>query len=285
MNTILVPTDFSELSENALDFAVELARYAVTDVQTVHFVEILHEENTLVTADTAVVGTTDETLFNIQMMRSNKNKLREIRDRFASDSVIVKAELAGGGFLSGIQEFVRKNEVNAVVIGTSGQQNLQEFFSGNHTEQLFEHLDVPVISLQKKEHFNQIKEVIVAFDVTNEFYSPAALAKMKDALLNFNAHINMVSVVTDEAKKEASLEALKDIRRRMQLNEAAVEVLIDQNVEQALRIHVQNKNAGAIALLTEAKSGLWRFVQDSLATHVTKDFDIPVLTLNKKYFE
>ncbi len=285
MNTILVPTDFSELSENALDFAVELARYAVADVQAVHFVEILHEENTLVTADTAVVGTTDETLFNIQVMRSNKNKLQEIKDRFESDSVAVKADLAGGGFLNGIQEFIRKNEVSAVVIGTTGEQNLQEFFSGNHTEQLFEHLDVPVISLQKKEHFNQIKEIIVAFDVNDEFYSPAALTKMKDALLNFNAHINMVTVVSDEVKSETSLEALKDIKRRMQLNEAAVEVLVNNHVENALRTYVKDKNAGAIALLTEAKSGLWRFVQDSLATHVTKDFDIPVLTLNKKYFE
>lgn len=285
MNTILVPTDFSKLSENALDFAVELARYAVTDVQAVHFVEILHEENTLVTADTAVVGTTDETLFNIQMMRSNKNKLQEIKDRFKSDGVNVKADLAGGGFLKGVQEFVRKNEVSAVVIGTTGEQNLQEFFTGNHTEQLFEHLDVPIISLQKREHFNQIKEVIAAFDVTNEYYSPAALAKMKDTLLNFNAHVNMVTVVTDEAKRQSSLDALKDIRRRMQLNEATVEVLVDVNVEQALRTFVQDKNAGALGLLTEAKSGLWRFVQDSLAAHVTKDFDIPVLTLNKKYYE
>lgn len=285
MNTILVPTDFSDLSNNALDFAVELARYAVADVQAVHFVEILHEEATLVTADTAVVGTTDETLFNIQLMRSNKNKLREITDRFENDSVKVKADLAGNGFLKGIQEFVRQNEVSAILIGTTGEQNLQEFFSGNHTEQLIEHLDIPVISIQKKEHFNEIKKVVMAFDVVHENYSNSALVKMKDALLNFNARIQMVTVIEDPKNRDFAQEALEELRRRMQLNEATLHVLENTDVEGTLKNYVKEQNAGAIALLTEAKSGLWRFVQDSLATHVTKDFDIPVLTLNKKYFE
>ncbi|MDW3193976.1 MAG: universal stress protein [Cytophagales bacterium] len=285
MNTILVPTDFSDLSNNALEFAVEMARYAVADVQAVHFVEILHEEATLVTADTAVVGTTDETLFNIQLMRSNKNKLQEITNRFENDSVKVKADLAGNGFLKGIQEFVRQNEVSAILIGTTGEQNLQEFFSGNHTEQLIEHLDIPVISIQKKEHFNEIKKVVMAFDVVHEYYSPSALVKMKDALLNFNARIQMVTVIEDPKNRDFAQEALEELRRRMQLNEATLHVLENTDVEGTLKNYVKEQNASAIALLTEAKSGLWRFVQGSLATHVTKDFDIPVLTLNKKHFE
>lgn len=285
MNTILVPTDFSTLSENALDFAVELARYAVADVKVIHFVEIIHEENLLVTGDTSVVATTDETLFNIQVMRSNKKKLQKIEEQYSEDSINVSAELADGGFLKGIQEFVRKNEVSAAVIGTTGEQNIQEFFSGNHTEQLIEHLNVPVVSLQKKVEFNKVKEVVVAFDVSDELYSPAALARMKDALLNFNAHISMVTVVAETKKQEVALASLQDLQRRMGLGEASVDVLVGNDVEKELDTYAQEKKAGVFALLTEAKSGLWRLVQNSLASHVTKDFEIPVLTLNKKYFE
>ena len=285
MNHILVPTDFSELSDQAMEFAVAMARYAVADVQVTHFVDMIKEEATLVTADTAIVGTTDETLFNIQLMRSNQQKLKEIMAHFADDSVTVGANLAGGGFLGGIKHYVKQHNVGAIVIGTTGKQNIEEFFSGNHTEQLIEHLDVPVISVQKAENFNEIKNVILALEVRHEHYTPAALERMKDAILNFNARIHMVSVVPDESHSEDALEQLSHIRRRMQLGEATVEVVVGKEVEAALHNHVNKINADAIAILTEAKSGLWRFVQHSLATHITKDFTIPVLTLNKKFFD
>ncbi len=285
MNKILVPTDFSELSQQALDFAVDMARYAVAEVQAVHFVQVATEEVTLVTADTAVVGTTEESLYNIQLMRTNKQKLDKIVAKYEESGVTVTAELAGGGFLNGIKHFTKKYDTSMVIMGTSGEQNIEEFFSGNHTEQLIEHLGIPVISMKQPVLYGKVRDIMLAVDL-KEQYSPSALRKMKDALLNFNAKIHFVSVIKpDDKDKSSHHKQLELLAQRMHLTEAELHMIEAENVEQALKDYAVKAGAGTIAVLSEAKSGLWRFIQSSLAMHLSKDFDIPIMTLNKRFYE
>lgn len=286
MKRILVPTDFSEVSQHALNFAVDLARFNGAEVHVIHFVEIATEDITLVTADTQVVGTTEESLYNVQLMRSNKRKLEEISATLTEDNLTVEAHMSGGGFSKGLPHYVKKYGVDMVVIGTSGEENLQEFFSGNHTEQLIEHVNVPIVSLQFPTKFSDIKRIVLAVDSINEQYSPSVITKMSEVLSGFNAEVVMVDVI--DAKDSVVAEAdrrLKEIGEEFGLVDDQVHILRSKEVVQGLHEFTNDVNAQMVAVLSAARGGLFRFIQHSLATSLTKDADYPILTLNKRFYE
>lgn len=280
MNRILVPTDFSKLSHHAVDFAAFLANQLNAEVSVVHFEDLPMEDMTLhLTGEPTKPGISDDSLFNAQLFRANKQKLRDIENEFSSDASI-SAKQMGGGFLKGIEHFVEKNEVDLIIIGTTGEESIQEFFSGNHTEQLIEHVKVPVLSLQHESDKN-IKDVVLGLDLLDEQYSKMAFEIVKDITDGLDVHLHIINIIKGE-EPETMMADLNKLARGVGLKNYVVEVVKAKNENAALMEYAENLHAGLIVTLSEARAGLARFTQHSFATRMTKLSSIPVLTINKR---
>ncbi len=282
MKTILVPTDFSSLSDHALDFAIQLAKPLKAKVEVIHLEEIPIGDLSLhLSGEAGGSSISDNALYNAQLFRSNKQKLEGIQQEYSTGSVPVKAFQHGGGFLNGIQHYLTENDIDMVVIGTTGEESIQEFFSGNHTEQLIEHLNVPVISLQDQQ-FHPIEDIVLGLDIEDEKYTRKAFEKVKIICEALGSTLHIIDV-TKSKDDEKMMELLNKIAKIAGLTNYLVDVIEDKDSKTALLDYAEGTGAGLIVILSEAKGGLNRFFQHSFATSMTKESSIPVLTVNKSH--
>lgn len=281
MKNILVPTDFSSLSEYALEFAIQLAKPMNAQVQVIHLEEIPLGDLSLHLSGEAGGSTiSNDSLFNAQLFRSNKQKLNSIRREY-NEEVTVNAFQYGGGFLKGIKHYLDENNVDLVVIGTTGQESIQEFFSGNHTEQLIENIKVPVISLQDQQ-FHPIEDIVLGLDIEDEKYTRKAFDKVKVICEALGSTLHIIDV-TNSKEDEQMMEMLNKIAKIAGLTNYLVDVIEDKDSKSALLDYAEGTDAGMIVILSEAKGGLNRFFQHSFAASLTKKSTIPVLTVNKSH--
>lgn len=280
MKKILVPTDFSKLSGYALDFAVKLAKPLKASVEILHLEEVPLGDLSLHLSGEASGGAfSGDSLFNAQLFRANSAKLRALTTEYSTDKVQVSGRQYGGGFLKGIQHYIEQHGADMVVIGTTGEQSIQEFFSGNHTEQLIEHLKIPVLSLQDPQ-YHPIEDIVLGLDLEDETYTKKALNKVKEITDALKSTLHIVNVTRSHHDSE-QIQLLNKMGKIAGLKNFMVDVIEDKHSCEALLDYANGTDAGLIITLSEAKSGLNRFFQHSFATRLTKKSTIPVLTINK----
>lgn len=280
MKKILVPTDFSKIADHATQFAVHLAKTLNAEVSIVHFTNVPIGDMSLhLTGEAHNDGFSEDALYNAQLFRVNNAKLQACAASFEEEGFPIDARQLGGGFIGGIQHFVEKNEVDLVIIGTTGEENIQEFFSGNHTEQLIEHLNVPVLSVRGEVDAN-IKDIVIGLDLIEEKYSRPAFNKIKLLTEGLDARLHIVNV-TGSNPPATLVGDLNDLAGSIGLENYMVEVIESKNETQGLMDYIKEVDAGMVVTISEARSGLYRFLQHSFSAQLTKVSSVPVVTINK----
>jgi len=280
MKKIIVPTDFSNLSQYALDFAVQLAKPLDAEVIVLHLEEVPLGDLSLHLSGEASGGSlSDDALYNAQLFRANNRKIEMLLEPFSDSEVKIGGRQYGGGFINGMKHFLDKNGGDLVVIGTSGEESIQEFFSGNHTEQLIENINVPIISIQDRQ-FHRIDEVVLGLDIEDEKYTKQVLEKVKHIVEPLNATLHIVDI-TKSKNDETLLEQLNKTAKIAGLKNYLVDVIEDHKSSQALMDYAEGTDAGLIILLSEAKGGINRFINPSFAAKLTKQSSVPILTIRK----
>ena len=283
MKNLLVLTDFSELSRHALDFALDLAKPLHAKVTILNIQEIpLADMELHLSGDASQGGYSNDTLYNAQLLRASKTKLNELAAEYA-DSVNLQVAQVGGGFRPGVKHFMEKNPVDMIFIGTTGEQSAEEFFSGNHTEQLIEHFDVPIVSVKEKVEY-PLKDIVLGIDLVDEDYPIESLDKIRNLINPLDATLHIVNIISGRNYDGLENE-IDELAKKVRLENYLIEVIQSINDTRALQEYAQKVNAGLIITLSSAMGGLFRFFQESFSTDLTKESNIPILTLNKRLVE
>ncbi len=282
MKKILVPTDFSDLSQHAVDFAAKLAKPLNAELAVIHFIDVPLDDTSLhLTGEAHASGISEDSLYNAQLFRANNAKLQELSDRYAENGLVVTGQQLGGGFLKGIEDYLEKQGADLVVIGTTGEESIQEFFTGNHTEQLIEHLDVPVLSIQH-EFDEKLKDIVLGLDLIDEKYSMKAFEMVKTMTESLDARLHIVNVLKSDIP-ESLISDLNKTAKIVGLTNFTVDAISSNNENEGLMDFAESVGASMIITLSEARSGIYRFFQHSFSTRLTKKSSLPVLTINKRH--
>lgn len=280
MKKIIVPTDFSKLSHYALDFAVRLAKPLQAEVTLLHLEEVpLGDLSLHLSGEASGSNLSDDSLYNAQLFRANSRKIGALSEEFSNSEVTVYGRQYGGGFINGIKHYLEKNGGDLVVIGTTGEESIQEFFSGNHTEQLIENINVPVVSLQDPQ-YHAIEDIVLGLDIEDERYTKQVFESVKSFVEPLNATLHIVDI-TQSSNDEGLLEQLNKTAKIVGLTNYLVDVIEDAKSSRALVEYAEGTDAGLIVLLSEAKGGISRFLDPSFAAKLTKESSIPILTIRK----
>jgi nucleotide-binding universal stress UspA family protein len=204
MNNFIVPIDFSEASKNA-------ARYAA------HISNLVPDANLIL-----------YNVFDTLEYGSDSSPLSTEGDEDASRKAIVElalgsvqTELAGltsakislvaeenNRFLDTLEEYVKKNNIQLIVMGTTGSTRLGQIFMGSNTLNLVKRGIAPVIIVPPDTHSTSAKNVMLLTDF-QDIDSTIPIDTVKNVLDLFKPRVHIVNVdhehyvqVTDEYKAE-----------------------------------------------------------------------------------
>lgn len=137
LKDVLLPTDFSDSSQAALPFALELARTYGARLHVAHV--ILPEPHPQVLSG------------RINQQDTIWDEARERLDEFTHDSRIGNVHcttlLASGDLANVIPAMIREHEVDMVVVGTRGRRGVSRLVMGSNAERIYRSASCPVLTI------------------------------------------------------------------------------------------------------------------------------------------
>ena len=129
---LLVPTDFSEDADRAIDYAVGLAQE-------------LKASLTLMTA-TYIGDTPEVSQSYIEKIRAEaQQRIEAVRQRVEDIGVAVKVVMMNGPPAQRIIETAQKESADLIVMGTHGRTGLRHMLIGSVAERVVRHATCPVL--------------------------------------------------------------------------------------------------------------------------------------------
>ncbi|REE07737.1 nucleotide-binding universal stress UspA family protein [Winogradskyella pacifica] len=212
MKQILLPTDFSENSWNAITYAINLYKdeectfhlfNAYTPV--IYNIEyVLGYPAQFGLAD-AIRNTSQKNLNTLITKISNEfepnpNHKFETYARFNT-------------LISGIKEFIDEHDIDLIFMGTKGATGAKEVLFGSNTVHIFKEIKCPVVAIPSGFAYEAPHEILFPTDL-NAMYKHSTLKILKEIVLSNNARLNTMHVSTGyeltekQERNKAQLESM-----------------------------------------------------------------------------
>ena len=144
---ILVPTDFSDPSEQAARYAVELAkRLQAEEVHCIHVSDI--PADLLATSAYYMTGPSEQ--FVEQVRQEGRKSLEAFAQKNFKDVPVKTAFLEGRPFVE-IIRYARENQIDLIVISTHGRGGIKHALFGSVAEKVVRKAPCPVLVVKRDE--------------------------------------------------------------------------------------------------------------------------------------
>lgn len=271
MKKILVPVDFSEHSEYALQVAAKIAKQHGAGIVLLH-----------------MIGMSDSVLANSEIaeeaeakyyLNLAKGKIKQYTEKEYLKAVPLEGIIQNYKDFEEVNNVAGEKKCDLVIMGSHGTSGLSELFVGSNTEKVVRTSDVPVIVIKKPHEDFTINKIVMATDFAKE---SVPVYKKADAFAKlFKASLEVVHINTTGANfigydiVEKRLEAFKkELDSNIQVN-----FYSHPSVERGVFKYCHEKNADLLVIPTHGRKGLAHFVVGSLAENISNHAQMPVMTV------
>lgn len=283
MKKILVPTDLSVIAERGLTLAIEIAERSEAEISLVNFTR--HPFGKTFTAMGEVSSKIDREgeLYNLKLLQVTKEKLDALVSKYSNYGVDIATSIVDEEFNDGVDEYLHKENIDLVVMGTSGEENATEVFIGNHTEQVIKISRCPVLSVRDGFQINDFNKIVLAVDVIKDNARiNDALNTLADLAACFDAHIYLVHV-RDGATDYSGIN-LKDFFTEMAdrggLRNYSVTIYDADDQANGVIQFAREVKSGLIAVIKNSTDGIFRIFSNHFSDRLVKEVGRPVFTFN-----
>ncbi len=187
MKTIIVPTDFSPVANNAMNFAVDMALNINASILLLHVYQI----PVSMTDVPVVLISADE------LKKSSEEKLESMKqsiDHITSGKLKIYTEAKIGDVVDELEDLCKHIQPFAVVMGTKGASGIERMLFGSTTLTTIRHLTWPVIVVPPgKEYGKGIKKIGFACDF-KQVVETTPIQFIKKMVKEFNAELHVMNV-------------------------------------------------------------------------------------------
>ena len=187
MKTIIVPTDFSPVATNAMNFAADMAVNINASLMLLH----VYQVPVSMTDVPVVLVSADE------LRKNSEAKLRELKEsltHITSGEIKIYAEARMGDVSDELEEVCKQIRPFAVIMGTRGASGVERILFGSTTLTAIRHLKWPVIVVPPgKEYGKGMKKIGFACDFKKVVES-TPVQFIKNMVKEFGAELHVLNV-------------------------------------------------------------------------------------------
>ncbi|MBK9399398.1 MAG: universal stress protein [Bacteroidetes bacterium] len=274
MKTILCPTDFSKSSENAVNYAVEIARTFKSTIILMHAYE------------TPVIYT-DVTVSSVQLdfellRESALKQLKKFYTKMLEHVKDVQFELIlqQGLPSSRTVEIATEKKVDMIVMATTASTQVQRFLIGSNASRVIREAPCKVMLIPQKAKFNGFKKIVFSTDLSdenliasNQVVSFGQMFKSEIIFLNVD-NKNLIHDETDLTR------VTHRIKQFVQYPKMRGYVCTDLNIADGISFFLKNEKADCLALATHHRKFLSALANPSITKRVSYKTDIPMLIIH-----
>lgn len=270
MKKIIVPIDFSEQSEYAIQVAASLAKKHGAEILALHMLEL----------NQAMVSSSEgfhpeQTVFLIKLA---EKRFREFLDKPYLKGIEVTPIIKHYKVFSEVNEVALEHGAELIVMGSHGTDGLKEIFVGSNAERVVRNADIPVLVIKNEIKDFKVSRMVFASDFKEENLPAFQKAKTFADLLS--AEIDMVYINTPGDSFLSTADTYERINKFLAKANIGMQVDIynDYSVEKGILNYSENNGADAIGIPTHGRKGLSHFFMGSIGEDVANHSKIPVVT-------
>jgi nucleotide-binding universal stress UspA family protein len=187
MKTLIVPTDFSPVATNAMNYAADMALQIHASMMIFHVYQV-----------PVAVSEVPLPLVSLDELKAQAEsklaKLKSDLEHITSGKVKIYTEARLGNTVDELEDVCDKIKPFAVIMGSVGHSAVERAVFGSTTLTTIKHLTSPVISIPRgKEYGKGIKKIGFACDF-REIATTTPVAVIKNFVKEFNAELHVLNV-------------------------------------------------------------------------------------------
>jgi nucleotide-binding universal stress UspA family protein len=284
---ILVPTDFSEQANFALDFAYQIARKSDAEIYLLNVIDY-PGLSTAWSGGMNVIGGAEPPFDNMDesfvtgLIDKAREEMRAMVKNLNEQNVIIHELVEIGNPYYMITEKIENENVNLVIMGSKGASGLEEVLIGSNTEKVVRHAKCPVITIKQKRDFDRIHKIVLASNFEGD--QSHVVEELQKLQRIFNAEFHLVRINTPN-----NFESTRKILRQMQdfvstyhIENYTLNIYNDFMEEDGIIYFAQDIEADMIAMATHGRTGIMHLLSGSIAEDVVNHAKRPVWTCRIK---
>ena len=278
MKKVLVPTDFSDNAWDALTYAIRLY-----DDIPCHFYIL----NSFQVGPSRVSNIKQQArnthLFRI-LQEDSENELKIIDNYIKENLLNNKHEFEtlskSGSFITTLKRVVYSENIDMIVMGTTGATGTKEIFMGSNTIKAINNIDLcPIISVPQKYEYEEPEQVAFATDLKRHF-NIIELNCLRELQLLHNFKIRIIHVKEEnvlDTIQQHNMEAFKQYFEPDSIS--FEEILTDTNVATAINDFVEDQKINMVCLVNYEHSFIEKLTHEPIIKKMSFHSSIPLLIL------
>ncbi len=278
MKNILLPTDFSENSLNAIDYAMEFFK----DQSCTFYVLNVQKSSDFLSAD--LVTAAPEASVYEAIASDNKKQLKDLiktyKLQYLHEKYSFKPIFDFDNLVNAINETLEAHKIDLIIMGTNGTTNAREVLFGSNTIRVIRNIKCPVLIIPEEFKFSKIENLLFS-TFRSEDFSSDGMSILKEIIARYQPKVTVVELnnnpINVNGKKDDT--RIKKVLKGIDYNFATVNripaAMVISTVTQLLHINLH------AMFLDEKETFLERFIFGSERTKMSYGTSVPLLVLHK----
>ncbi|WP_299396902.1 universal stress protein [uncultured Gelidibacter sp.] len=274
MRSILIPTDFSDISMNAVKYALEFFKYEKYDFYIMHaYQDDIHKETP-----------TRENIADVTKRIAEKSAeeldhiLKEINEFSPNPRHNYHTISANNILIDEADKIVDEKNIDLIVMGTRGMSNDRKITFGSQTLQVLKYVQCPVLAIPENQTYTQPKHVLFP---TNYLipYKRRELKLFCDMVAPYRSVIDVVYISKSEKlslRQEDNQLFLKEVLCKTEIN---FKTLDSKDVVTAIEHYVKDHPIDMLVMVNTRESFLESMLYPSRFDKLSMDLKVPFLAM------
>ena len=276
MRNILLLTDFSDNSINAIHYALKLFSRSKVNFFVLH----VESTNTFLTDDLMAAGS--KSIYDT-LVKKPKSRLKKVvsdlEEASKQENFNFEVLIDYDVFADSVNQVVASKDIDLIVMGTNGVTGAKEVIFGSNTINVIRKVACPTLVIPKDFEYTSPKEILLPLDL-NDSISGNAFANLLTFAKSYSEKLHLLRVKPNDKVSTKELKDQQHLETYLIGFNFEYHVVSDALMDHVVNSYTQTHNIDLIALLVQKESLFERFFTGSSTTEISKKLKVPLLVFH-----
>ncbi len=277
MKNILLPTDFSDNSLNAIRYTMEFFRNELCVFHVLHV-----QKASLYTTDDLITAPANASVHH-SIMNDAKKRLNqlveELKSSYVDENYTFYPTTDYDVFIDAIKQAVKSKNIDLIAMGTNGATGAAEVVFGSNTLKVIRSIDRPVLAIPEGFKFNTPKTILYAFESDHKFISKG-IEPLIDILMKYKSYLRILKMKEDDIITLEEFDDKKHLKEFFKDFNHTFHTIVNVPEALAIRSFVQIMDVDLTAMFVKRETFLERFLKGSETSKISYGTRVPLLIMH-----
>lgn len=280
MKNILLPTDFSENSWNAIVYAISFFEVTTCNFYLLH----VNKFGQMILNDSQYIATQEviEDIYTKPAKQQLRKILKRINRQFSPNEKHRFYTLTDYNFfIDSIRKCVDEKKIDCIVMGTKGASGLKKIIVGSNTGDIITKVKCTTLAVPENAKFVKLKEIAFPTDFSLS-YDISILQPLSEILERYKSALRMVHISKGKAdlntEQNKNKELLEDYFSHFN---HSFYYLKNKKVEDAVQCFIESRNIDMICMVAKNLNYFQQILFHSRIEEISYHVETPFLVLHE----